>query len=121
MSLTRKEFLGSMIGLASGAAGAVLLVGCGGDEASGDAGATSCSMNGSTTEIGGNHGHMLVVSKADIAAGVSKTYDITGSADHAHSVAIGASFFAMLQNNMAVTTSSSTVDSHSHSIMVTCL
>lgn len=120
MSMTRKEFLGTMLG----AAGAAALVGCGGDDGGGgtDAAARSCVMNGTTVTIDSNHGHVLMVTKADVTAGVDKTYDIAGSAIHTHMVTVTAANFASLMSNpngsVQVT---STVDSaHSHTITILC-
>jgi hypothetical protein len=48
------------------------------------------------TKIGRNHGHELVVSPADVKAGVTKTYDLTGTSGHAHEVTLGADDFKQL-------------------------
>jgi hypothetical protein len=80
----------------------------------------NCEMNGTSVAIGSNHGHTLVVSKEDVAAGVDKSYDITGTSDHPHTVMITAAQFAMLEQNTSITTVSSTDDLHSHSIKVSC-
>jgi hypothetical protein len=122
MSVTRKEFLGSLVSVAAGAAGAALLVACGDSGGSADgAMAGNCAMNGTgPPSIAGNHGHVLMVSKADIVAGAAKTYDIMGTADHSHSVTISAPLFAMLASNTTVMTVSTTTDAHSHSITIMC-
>ena len=79
----------------------------------------SCSMNGTVVTIAGNHGHVLVVSKADVAAGIDKTYNIQGVALHDHTVTVTAAQFAMLAANTSISTvSSPTV--HTHGITVTC-
>lgn len=78
-----------------------------------------CNMNGTTATIAFNHGHVLVVSKEDIAAGVDKTYDITGSSLHAHSVTITAAMFADLAQNTNIMTVSTT-NVHAHDITVVC-
>jgi len=119
MSMTRKEFLGTMLG----AAGAVALAGCGGDDgASADAKAKSCTMNGTNVTIDANHGHVMMVSMADVMAGVDKTYDIMGSAIHTHSVTVTAANFATLQNNPSgsVMVTSSVSSAHSHGITILC-
>ena len=112
MQITRKEFLGRLLGSAAGMVGAAIIVGCssgsGNSGGSGDptpdagtsppsdaAHATSCTMNGTSSAIGANHGHVLMVSKADVAAGTTRTYDIRGTANHAHSVTVTAAMFAM--------------------------
>jgi len=122
MNMTRKEFLGTMLG----AAGAVALSGCGGDDGGGgggaDAAAKSCTVNGTTVSIGSNHGHVLMVSMADVNAGVDKTYDIMGTSTHTHSVTVTAANFASLQNNpnMSVMVTSTVASAHSHGITILC-
>jgi hypothetical protein len=76
-------------------------------------------MNGTNVVIGANHGHTLVVPKTDVMAGADKTYDIQGTSPHSHTVTITAAQFAALAANMSVSTVSS-LDGHTHSIMVTC-
>ena len=120
MNLTRKEFLSSVVTTVAGAAGALLLTACGSGNSGADATPPNCAMNGTTTNIAGNHGHVLNVSKADIAAGAAKTYDITGTADHTHHVTISMQAFTMLTNNMTVMTLSTTDAGHDHSITVSC-
>jgi len=79
----------------------------------------NCASNGTTVSIAGNHGHVLVVSKADILAGADKTYDITGSAGHSHSVTVTAADFTNLAANQGITELSTTTG-HNHSITVNC-
>ena len=73
-----------------------------------------------TASIGANHGHALVVSQAEVAAGVEKSYNIQGSSGHAHTVVVTAAMFATLKASRMVQTTSSTGSSHTHSITVTC-
>ena len=79
-----------------------------------------CAADGTTSVIADNHGHVLVVTKADVAAGVDKSYDIQGTSDHAHTVAITAAMFAQLQQDHAISTTSSFDAGHDHGIMVAC-
>jgi hypothetical protein len=123
MSLTRKQFLKSILGAATGAVGVAALVGCDSSSSGGDASGASCVNNGTTVDIGSNHGHALTVSKADVTAAADKTYDIMGTATHTHSVTITAAMFGMLKNNntmqMVVSTSGGGMP-HTHTITVTC-
>jgi hypothetical protein len=124
MNLTRKEFLRSVLGTAAGVAGAAVVIGCGGgDEGGADAAGRSCSANGTSVDIGGNHSHTMTVSRADVMAGASKTYNIEGGGGHPHSVTINATLFTMLQSNATVTVLSTagSTDGHTHSITVSCL
>jgi hypothetical protein len=120
MKITRKEFLGRLIKGAAGMAGAAMILGCSSDGGSADAHPTSCTMNGTTATIGSNHGHVLMVSKEDVTAGVVKTYDITGTASHAHSVTVTVAMFTTLQNNTSVMTTSTNNSNHAHDITVMC-
>jgi hypothetical protein len=118
MDLTRKEFLTLVIGSAAAAA-------CGGSSAPGPSG--NCAANGSASTIAQNTGHSLIVTKADIAAGVDKTYDIRGTdTSHTHSVTITAADMLALKNNMqgaetSTSGTSPTVGPHTHAIQVVCL
>jgi hypothetical protein len=118
MSMTRKEFLGSLIGVAA-------LAACGGDDGGGGldgAIGRSCATNGTSINIDGNHGHVLTVSSADVAGGVDKTYDITGTSMHSHMVTVTAANFATLQSNAngTVMVTSTTGGAHTHTITVQC-
>jgi hypothetical protein len=113
--MNRRELLAAL------GAGA-LLAACGDDTSSTVDAATvgNCNANGTTVRIAANHGHVLVVSMDDVAAGVDKTYDIMGTAAHTHSVTVTADQFAMLQTNHTITTTSTVASSHSHGITVMC-
>jgi hypothetical protein len=80
----------------------------------------SCTTNGTISTIGSNHGHVLVVSKTEVAAGVPKTYDIQGTASHTHSVTVTAAMFTMLKSNTTIMTTSTNDSGHSHPITVMC-
>ncbi|TMQ03742.1 MAG: hypothetical protein E6J91_45855 [Deltaproteobacteria bacterium] len=133
MKITRKEFLERLIGGAAGVAGIAMVVGCSSsgsdsmhpDASSGPtpdaASAASCTMNGTTSAIGDNHGHVLVVSKADVAACAEKSYDIRGTSDHTHNVRVTVDMFTKLKANTSVTTTSDLGDSsHTHMVTVMC-
>jgi hypothetical protein len=70
--------------------------------------------------ISANHGHKLVVSSADVAAGVAKTYSIQGAASHDHEVTISATQFAQLALGGSITMVSTTTLGHTHNVTVTC-
>lgn len=124
MKITRKEFLGRLIQGAAGLAGVAVIAGCSSSsESSPDAGggAVSCTTNGTAITIGTNHGHVMMVSKQDVSAGVAKSYDIRGTADHTHTVMVTAAMFTMLESNTSITTAS-VPDStgHTHQVTVRC-
>lgn len=83
------------------------------------AGMASCAMHGTLVAIAGNHGHALVVSKADVTAGTQKMYSIQGGSLHDHIVTLTAADFAKLAANMSVSTVSSSAG-HTHTITVSC-
>ena len=103
-----------------GAGGAGGGGGAGGNGGAGGANAGDCVNNGTNTVIGTNHGHALMVDKADVVAGVDKTYDITGSSLHSHSVTLKAADFMMLAQNQQITLTSSMGGAHTHTVTVTC-
>jgi hypothetical protein len=121
MTLTRKEFLSTVVTAVAGAAGAAWLAGCGSSGDDDDGGGGDCLANGTSASISDNHRHVLVVSKAEVMTATAHTYDITGQADHGHMVTISASAFAMLAANQSVMTVSTTGANHTHNITVSCL
>jgi len=128
MQITRKAFLGRLIQGAAGLAGLAVVGACSSNNGgstpdaapASDSAAVSCTMDGTAVTIAANHGHLLMVSKADVAAATAKTYDMQGTADHTHSVTVTAEMFAKLQSNTAISVTSSTDASHDHRITVMC-
>ncbi|GAA3584193.1 hypothetical protein [Snuella lapsa] len=80
----------------------------------------NCLQNGTSSSITSNHGHSLTVSKEDVSAGVEKTYDITGSSGHSHSVTVTSGNFTTLKNNQQVSVTSTSGDGHTHSVTIRC-
>ena len=119
MKMTRRQFLGAV------GAGAALAA-CGGDDdgATPDAGnaGRNCATNGTSATIGSNHGHTLVVTASEVASGAEKTYDITGTSAHAHSVTVTAANFATLQSNAngSIMLTSTSGGGHTHSVTILC-
>jgi len=79
-----------------------------------------CLKNGATGSISVNHGHNLTVSATDVNSGAEKTYNITGSAGHSHSVTVTADDFLTLKDNLPVTIDSTAGGGHTHSVTVSC-
>ncbi len=48
------------------------------------------------------HGHVLIVTAADLSAGTDKTYSIEGTATHTHMVTVTAVMFDELKQGMTV-------------------
>ncbi len=122
--MTRKQFLRSALEISAAALGLTMLHACsntyGSSTGSSPPANGNCLQNGTTTTIAANHGHVLVVSKDDVAAATDKTYDIRGTATHTHSVTITSDMFDQLAGDHAIMTTSTVTESHSHAIMVAC-
>jgi hypothetical protein len=138
--MTRIQFLRSLVGVSATVVGGVALLGCQEDDGSSipdappapvdapklvdapmgqpDAPAVTCTST--TAAIGANHGHSIMVSAADITAGVDKTYNIKGGSQHPHTVIVSAAMFTMLKAGMAIMVTSTTDAGHSHAVTVTC-
>jgi len=80
----------------------------------------NCLLNGTSSSVSANHGHSLTVSKADVSAGIEKQYSIQGSATHNHMVTVSVSDFASLASNQQIQITSTSGDSHVHSVTVSC-
>jgi hypothetical protein len=119
MRISRKQFL--MTGLAAiGAADIAATAGCGSDDTGPAAPAgEGCQSSSAAAEIDSNHGHTLVVSAADVAAGVAKTYDIRGSATHTHEITLSAAHFTKLKARQSILVESTPTD-HTHPVTVRC-
>lgn len=124
--MDRKTFIKKTAGALLVAAPAYALVACSSsDDGSGnpDPGPMAqgnCLANGTKTSIGGNHGHTLTVSKGDVTAGAEKTYSIQGTSAHNHSVTLTAADFTDLKSNSSISVTSTSGDSHTHSVTVSC-
>lgn len=118
MKISRRQFLGTTLGVAA-------LAACGGDDGGGADAAPAgrnCQTNGTSATISSNHGHTITVTANDVASGADKTYDIMGTSGHSHSVTITGAQFQSLQSNgngsIMVTSTSSA--GHTHDIVVLC-
>lgn len=120
MSMRFRKWIGggaaialASIALAGGACG-----GGGDDEPVADAPAGTC-----TAMIASNHvhtPHVVMVTSGDIMAAADKTYDIKGTAPHTHTITITAMQFATLQSGGPITVTSTTEETHSHMVTITC-
>ena len=122
--MTRKQFLKAAVEVTAATLGLTMLHACTGaspgPDGSGPPQAGHCLADGTTVAIAQNHGHVLVVTIADIQAGTDRTYDIRGHATHTHSVTITAAQFAQLAADHGIMTVSTTNAGHSHEILVMC-
>jgi len=118
----------SRIGLATLAAACCFGLTCADDDA--PASTSTCLTEGPVVEILDNHrttggDHKLVVTSADVVAGVLASYDIRGdNTGHTHEVTLTADDFADLANGRTVTVISSNNGSagasHTHEIRLSC-
>jgi hypothetical protein len=113
-TLTRRHFFEPALGTVM----LLLLPGCGGGD-SGLADAATASTCGAQFDF--NHGHVLVIQKTDLDSPTAMTYDITGTADHAHTVTFSLVQLAALKAGASVTVTSTTAFAHQHLITVSCL
>jgi hypothetical protein len=130
MSMTRKQFC---LGLGGGAM--LALVSACGDGAKNTAGASVApnpqqtdtsptNKNCHDTAIVANHGHVLTINPADLTSTTTQSYDITGTADHSHTVSLTAEQLALLKAGTSLTVTSgpsSTAPSHTHQITLACV
>lgn len=83
--------------------------------ASGSGGGTSNACTADlSAEIFDNHDHELHIPLADIEAGVEKTYETTGTANHCHTVVLTAADFATLKSGGSVMKTSCTGTNHQY-------
>lgn len=126
--LDRSEFLWSLLILGIGACGNDSDSDSDPDDIDASVGTDDAPMvgpqvciEGTTIIIGSNHNHTMVVPAEDVAAGVDKSYDITGTSNHPHTVVLAATDFAKLANGEMVTVVSSYDDDHTHTVYVHCV
>lgn len=75
-------------------------------------------INVCDTQVGGKDEHEFIITAADMAAKVEKTYDIHGLANHAHFVTFTPADFRDLEAGKQVSIQSSVTDAHSHFVYV---
>ncbi len=135
MSITRKQFLGSVTGgtvtlliqaCGGGTPEGLVLLGGGTNGGTDDNPEPASTCGSSGSEITGNHGHLLTVPTPDLTSTTAMTYGIIGSATHDHSLTLSPDDLAQLNSGGAVTVVSSVTDaltfgSHSHGVTVTCV
>lgn len=124
--MDRKTFIKKTTGALLVSLPVISLIGCSSDDtANGDPNIdpdqADCLVNGANaTSISSNHGHTLVVSKADIDAGAQKSYAIQGSSGHNHNITLTAANFNTLKTAKSINVESSRDSSHRHDVTVSC-
>jgi hypothetical protein len=116
-SLTRREFtLDAALAILAGCVITIADTACGSSTMPTPAAAPPADVNG---VIAANHGHIAVITGAQITAGVGVSLDIRGMATHTHTVTVSQSDRTALKNRQTVTTTSTTDASHSHTVTFT--
>ena len=113
-SITRKTFCGAL----AGSTVALLFQGCGGGGS--DSSAPAPGAAGCSDTIAANHGHTLVIAKADLDSATDKVYDIQGAAVHSHTVTLTVAQLRALKAGATVNVTSSTTAAHEHAVSILC-
>jgi hypothetical protein len=123
--LDRREFTAEAA-LAALAGVVITVTGCGGGGGGGGYGSPSSPSTPSPTSggsssdkpatISNNHGHVAVVTGAQLVAGNAVQLDIRGSADHTHQVTLTASAIQAIQSGQPVATDSTSTTGHLHTV-----
>ena len=85
----------------------------------------TCESTEMAILISNNHGHTMTVSKADIAAGTEKRYNIKGTANHTQYITLTPNEFNMLRSTATVSVTSTATEAgenimHWHTVLVSC-
>jgi hypothetical protein len=67
-------------------------------------------------QISANHGHVAVITGAEMTAGNAVTLDIRGTATHTHSASISADDIATIKGGGKVSKVSTVAESHDHTV-----
>ena len=81
---------------------------------------TDCLANGTQSSISANHGHTLQVPASDVQNGTEKQYSIQGGSGHDHNITVTAANFSTLKSNQQIQVTSTSGDSHTLVVTVSC-
>jgi hypothetical protein len=122
-NLTRR----ALLKLAGGASAAAILGACKDTTTPADApgldAPPGCVASDASTEIADNHEHAphtLVVTTEEVQAGIEKTYEIKGTANHNHMITVTADQFAMLMGGGTLMILSTEELDHDHLCTISC-
>jgi hypothetical protein len=109
--LTRREFtLESALAILSAA---TITISCGNDNNSSTSPTQATDKNGTVSE---NHGHVAVITGAQLTSPTTITLNIQGQATHNHTVDLTANEVTSIAANVRVAKLSSTDQFHSHTV-----
>jgi hypothetical protein len=109
--LTRREFtLESALAILSAA---TITISCGDDDKPSTAPTTATDKNGT---VSANHGHVAVITAAQLTSPTTISLNIQGQATHAHTVDLTAAEVSSIGANVQVAKVSSTDNAHNHTV-----
>jgi hypothetical protein len=117
-SLTRREFtLEAALAILAGCLITISETACGSSTMPTTPSTTNpADING---VVSANHGHVAVITGAQITAGNAIALDIRGTATHTHTVSISQADLTTLKNRQTVVSNSTTDSGHSHTVTFT--
>lgn len=115
-SLDRREFtLEAALAVLSGVA--ITISGCGGGGSSPSNPNPIPSTPGDKVgAVGSNHGHMAVITAAQLSAAGAIAIQIRGQANHPHSVSLSSADITAIAGGQRVSRESSNDDAHTHTV-----
>jgi hypothetical protein len=117
-SMTRREF--TLEAALAILAGCVITIS---DTACGDGKSTTTPTSVNPSDVNGsvsaNHGHVAVITGAQITAGSAFALVFSGPATHTHTVSISQADLTSLKNRQTVTSNSTTDAGHAHTVTFT--
>ena len=111
-TLDRREF--TVAAALAALSGVVIMISaCGGA----GGGSPSAPSNGDKVGvIGANHGHIAIITAAELSTGGGLALNIRGTSDHPHTVVLSAAEITAIAANQRVSKESTTDDGHSHTV-----
>ena len=109
--LTRREFtLESALAILSAA---TITISCGDDDKPSSPSPTMSDKNGT---VSANHGHVAIVTSAQLTSPTTISLNIQGQATHAHTVDLTANEVSSIAANVQVAKLSTTDQAHNHTV-----
>lgn len=94
----------------------ITISGCGGGGGGSSPSAPTPQPGDKVGSVGTNHGHVAIITAAQLAGAAAVTLQIRGSSDHPHTVQLSAAEIAQIAANGRVSKASSVDDGHDHSV-----
>lgn len=114
-TISRREFtVHSALAMLSGVT--ITILGCGDNSGGASSPTPPPPPGGASGVIGANHGHTAIITAAELMAGNMLALNITGTADHPHTVELTAAEVQQIAGGARVSKFSSTEQAHAHSV-----